>query len=494
MFENILAKAVKDEINLKEAILLFEKFRRLDMFRSSHVGKSVIVAALCRILSKMGYSVAPFKAQNMSLNSFVTKDGKEIAIAQAFQARACGIEPNEFMNPILLKPKGNKISQLVVLGEAVKDISALEYYREVRWLQRIVEEAYRKLEEEFDVIVIEGAGGIAEINLYDKDIANIGIARIAKPSIFIVGDIDRGGVFASLYGSYKLLPDDVANLIRGFIINKFRGDVKLLKSGIEMLEGITGVRVFGVIPFVDLTFTPEDSLSLDDWNCEEARIGIVRFPRISNWTDFEYLKPAGIKFVWKRDDLSDFDIIILPGTKNTIADLKELKLTGMDEKIKAVAGKIPVIGICGGYQILGKELVDRGVEHGYIRAKGLGLLDAVTVFDEFRKRTVRVVKKVTGDAVIIDKIKGQEVWGYEIHKGKTFASKPVFEDDGCASDDGMVWGTYLHGLFSNENVLRAVGDYLGVNLVKTNWFDKFAEIVERHVDIESMINLCITST
>ncbi len=459
---------------------------------SSHVGKSVIVAALCRIFSKMGYNVAPFKAQNMSLNSFVTRDGKEIAIAQAFQAKACGIEPNELMNPILLKPKGNKISQLIVLGEAVKDISALEYYREVEQLQKIVENAYRKLEEEFDIIIIEGAGGIAEINLYDRDIANIGIARIAKPSIFIVGDIDRGGVFASLYGSYRLLPEDIANLVKGFIINKFRGDVNLLKSGIEKLETITGVRVLGVIPFVDLTFTPEDSISLDDWNCKDARIGVVRFPRISNWTDFEYLKPAGIRFIWKRDDLSKFDIIILPGTKDTIADLKELKSTGVSEKLKKIAGKIPVIGICGGYQMLGKELIDKGVEHGYIRAKGLGLLDAVTIFDEFKKRTVQVVKRVTGDAVILDKIKGQKVWGYEIHKGKTFASNPILEDDGCASDDGMTWGTYLHGLFMNDNVLNAISKYLGVKLTKgRDWIDLFADIVKNCIDINFIIKYLI---
>lgn len=455
---------------------------------SSHVGKSVIVTALCRILSKMGYNVAPFKAQNMSLNSFVTKDGKEIATAQAFQAKACGIEPNELMNPILLKPKGNMVSQLVVLGEAVKDVSALEYYREIGWLREIVENAYRKLEREFDYVVIEGAGGIAEINLYDRDLANVGVARIAKPSILIVGDIDRGGVFASLYGTYKLLPKDVASMVKGFVINKFRGDLRLLKGGIEKLESLTNVKVLGVIPFVDLTFTPEDSLSLEDWKCEDARIGIIKFPRISNWTDFEHLKPAGVRFVWKRDDLSDFDLIILPGTKNTVLDFRELKSAGIDEKIKKIAGRIPVIGICGGYQMLGKELIDRGVEHGYIRAKGLGLLDAVTVFDEFKKRTVQVVKKVTGDAVIIDRIKGQEVWGYEIHKGKTFADNPIFEDDGCASEDGMTWGTYLHGLFSNDNVLKALSDYLGVKMDKTkDWIDRFAEVFERNVDVEKII-------
>ncbi len=455
---------------------------------SSHVGKSVIVAALCRILSKMGYNIAPFKAQNMSLNSFVTKDGKEIAIAQAFQAKACGIEPNELINPILLKPKGNLLSQLIVLGKAVKDVSALEYYKEVGWLREVVERAYRELEKEFDVIVIEGAGGLAEINLYDRDLANIGIARIAKPSIFIVGDIDRGGVFASLYGTYKLLPEDVASMVKGFIINKFRGDVRLLKGGIDKLKTLTGIEVLGIIPFVNLTFTPEDSVSLEEWSDRDARIGIVRFPRISNWTDFEHLKPFGIKFIWKRDDLSEFDVIILPGTKNTIADLKELKSAGVDEKLGKIAGKVPIIGICGGYQMLGKEIIDKGVEHDYVRVKGLGLLDAITIFDEFKKKTVQVVKTVTGDAVILDKIKGQKVWGYEIHKGKTFASNPIFEDDGCASDDGMVWGTYLHGLFSNDNVLKAIAGYLNVKFVKPkSWIDEFAEVVKNSLDIEFIL-------
>ena len=457
---------------------------------SSYVGKSVIVTAICRLLSKMGYNVAPFKAQNMSLNSFVTKDGKEIAIAQAVQAKACGIEPNELMNPILLKPKGNSVSQLVVLGEAVKDVSALEYYKEVEWLKEIVKKAYEELKSEYDIIVIEGAGGIAEINLYDRDIANIGIARIAKPPILIVGDIDRGGVFSSLYGTYSLLPKDIASMVRGFIINKFRGDLRLLETGIKKLENITGVKVIGVIPFVDLNFTPEDSLSLDDWNCEDARIGIVKLPRISNWVDFENLKQVGIKFIWKRDNFSEFDIVIIPGTKNTIADLKEIKSAGIDEKIKKIAGKIPIIGICGGYQILGKELIDMGVEHGKIRAKGLGLLDTVTIFDEYKKVTTQVMKRVTGDAVIIEKIKGQKVWGYEIHKGKTITRNPIFEDDGCASEDGMVWGTYLHGLFSNDNVLNALMKYLGVKFEKPrDWIEEFAKVLKQHIDIEYILKL-----
>ncbi len=455
---------------------------------SSHVGKSVITAALCRILSKMGYDVAPFKAQNMSLNSFVTVDGKEIAIAQAFQAEAAGVEPSELMNPILLKPKGEGVSQLVVLGEAVKDVSVLEYYAEIGRLRRVVEEAYRRLEEEFDVVVIEGAGGIAEINLYDRDIANIGIARIAKPSIIVVGDIDRGGVFASLYGSYKLLPKDVARMVGGFIINKFRGNPKLLDDGIRMLEEMTGVRVLGVIPFVDLNFTPEDSLGLDEWNCEDARIAVVRFPRISNWSDFESLKGL-VKFVWKGDDLSEFDVVILPGTKNTIADLIELKRAGLDEMIRRISGRIPIIGICGGYQMMGRELIDLGVEHGFVRAKGLGLLKAVTTFDDFRKKTVRVSRRVTGSAVIVDRIRGQRVWGYEIHKGKTITSNPIFEEEGCASEDGMSWGTYMHGLFGNENVLEALSKYLGVKVSKRRgWIEDFAGVFERCVDVEYIVS------
>ncbi len=454
---------------------------------SSHVGKSVIVAAICKILSKIGYDVAPFKAQNMSLNSFVTKEGKEIAMAQAFQARACGVEPNEFMNPILLKPKGEGVSQLVILGEAVRDVTVREYYGMFKDLLKIVEDSYRRLEKEFDVVVIEGAGGIAEINLYEFDLANIWTARIARPSLIIVGDIDRGGVFASLYGTYSLLPKDIASMVKGFVINKFRGDISLLRGGLEEIERLTGVRVLGVIPFVNLTFTPEDSLGIDEWGCRDALVGILKLPRISNWTDFEHLRPIS-KFVWKGERLSDFEVVIIPGTKNTIADLMEMKSAGIHEEIRRIAGKIPVIGICGGYQMLCKEIVDMGVEHGNLRVKGIGLLDAITVFDEFKKRTAQVYKRVTGDAVIIDRIKGEVVWGYEIHKGKTYSKRPIFEDEGCMSEDGMAWGTYLHGLFENDNVLRALSEYLGIKIGKRNdWIDVFSKVVERSLDLDYLL-------
>lgn len=455
---------------------------------SSSAGKSVVVAALCRILSSMGYSVAPFKAQNMSLNSYVTKDGKEIAIAQAFQAKAAGIEPDILMNPVLLKPKGNFVSQLVVLGEAVKDISAVDYYKEIPWVIEKVRYAFEKLSEDYEIIVIEGAGGMAEINLYDRDIANIGIARIAKPDIYIVGDIDRGGVFSSLYGTYKLLPDDVSALVKGFIINRLRGYESFLKKGIEELEKLTSIPVLGVLPYIDGAMPSEDSLSIEEWDEGDASIGVIRLPRISNFTDFEPLRFAGVEFVPLNGDLDKYELVILPGTKDTIADLKALKDAGMDEKIRKIAGKVPIVGICGGYQMLGKELVDRGVEHGCIRVKGLGLLDAVTTFDEFRKRTVQVEKEVTGEAVIIDRIKGEKVWGYEIHKGKTVASRPVFEDDGCSSEDGMVWGCYLHGLFTNRNVGKAVADFLGVDYSEPeDGIEMLARIMMEKLDIEAIL-------
>ncbi len=460
---------------------------------SSSAGKSVFVAALCRILSKMGYRVAPFKAQNMSLNSYVTKDGKEIAIAQAFQAQAAGIEPDIRMNPIMLKPKGNGVSQLIVMGEAVKDIGATQYYQEVKRLRKVVQEAYSDLLEEFDVVVIEGAGGIAEINLYDRDIVNIGMARMAKPDIYIISDIDRGGVFAALYGSFALLPDDVKALVKGFIINRMRGYESLLKNGIEQLEELTGVRVLGVIPYLEHRMPSEDSLSLEEWR-DDGVIGVVRLPRISNFTDFEPLRFAGVKIVNLKEELEDLEILILPGTKETISDLKALKRWGMDEKIRRFAKGKPVIGICGGYQILGKEIEDRGVEYrgkgkgSVVKVKGLGLLEASTCFDEYRKTTVRVEKRITGEAAIIERIIGEKVSGYEIHMGRTTSSRPIFEDDGCVSEDGLVWGTYLHGLFHNFNVQKAFADYLGLKYTKPeDPIEIFANVVMRRVDIATIL-------
>lgn len=453
---------------------------------TSSAGKSTITAVLCRILAKRGYEVAPFKAQNMSLNSYITKNGKEIAIAQAYQAFAAGIEPDERMNPVLLKPKGNFVSQLVVLGEAIKDIDFREYWKELDWIKKVVKESYESLAEEYEYVIIEGAGGIAEINLYERDLANIYSARISNPKIIIVGDIDRGGVFASLYGSYMLLPDDIKPLVKGFIINRLRGSKEILQNGIRKIEDLCKVKVLGVLPYMSIALPSEDSLNIEEWK-ESGPIGILKLPRISNYTDFEPVRSLS-RFVSLKDDLDNLDIIIIPGSKDTIADLKEMKKFDLDQRLRKIAGNKPIIGICGGYQMLCKELIDYGVEHGFLRVKGIGLLDAITEFKEFRKITRQVEKKVTGDAVILNKIKGEKVWGYEIHKGRTFSSKPVFEDDGCSSDDGMVWGTYLHGLFWNSNVLRAFEDYLGIQIkIEENWMDILAEEFEKSVDLSSII-------
>ncbi|WP_202320800.1 cobyric acid synthase CobQ [Archaeoglobus neptunius] len=450
---------------------------------TSSAGKSLIAAAICRILAKRGYDVAPFKAQNMSLNSYVTENGKEIAIAQAYQAFAAGIEPDERMNPILLKPKGNFVSQLVVMGEAVGDIDSRKYYsKEIVWLRRVVEEAYTSLAEEFEVVVIEGAGGMAEINLYNRDLANIHIARFARPDILLVGDIDRGGVFASLFGTFSLLPDDIRGMVKGFIINRLRGREDILQSGIKKLEELTGVGVLGVLPFVEYNFPSEDSLNIEEWG-KDGPVGIVKLPRVSNFTDFEPIKPIA-KFLDLNCGLEECEVVIIPGTKDTIADLAELKGSRLGEEIVRNAGKIPVIGVCGGYQIMGRELIDCGVEHAKVKVKGLGLLEAVTKFENFRKRTVQVKKRVNGNAVILDRIAGQEVWGYEIHKGVTESSRPIFEDEGCASEDGMCWGTYLHGLFWNENVVEALGKYLGVRIrMQEEWAEVIAREVEKRLDL-----------
>lgn len=452
---------------------------------TSSAGKSLIVAAICRILAKRGYDVAPFKAQNMSLNSYVTKKGKEIAIAQAYQAFAAGIEPDERMNPILLKPKGNFVSQLVVMGEAVGDIDSRRYYDETGWLKRVVEDAYTSLAEEYEVVVIEGAGGMAEINLYERDLANIHIARFAKPKIIIVGDIDRGGVFASLFGTFSLLPEDIRKMVEGFIINRLRGREDILYVGIMQLEKLTGIPVLGVLPFLNYNFPSEDSLNIDEWK-NEGIIGIVRLPRISNFTDFEFIKKY-TRFLSLNSGIDGCEVIIIPGTKDTVADLIELKKSRLGEEI--IKSEVPVIGICGGYQIMGKEIVDHGIEHGKIRIKGLGLLDAVTRFENYKKRTVQVVKKVRGNAVILDKIAGQDVWGYEIHKGVTESWNPVFEDEGCVSEDGMRWGTYLHGLFWNSNVVEALGKYLDVKIEKEyDWVEVIAEEVEKRVNLETILD------
>lgn len=434
----------------------------------SHAGKSMLVTALCRCLSRK-YIVAPFKAQNMSLNSWITRDGKEIGIAQAIQAKAAGVEPAADMNPVLLKPKGDRVSQVVILGKPYADKKAGDYYDSIDGIMEVVRGAYKRLASQHEVIVIEGAGGAAEINLYHRDIVNIGTARLIKPHIILVGDIERGGVFASIYGTLQLLPEDIRSLVFGIIINKFRGDMNLLEPGIKQLEELTGLPVLGVIPHTDIKIPSEDSVSIKDKTGRDhpVRIAVVRLSHISNFTDFEPLeKYADIRYIENGDDIAGYDAIILPGTKNTIDDLKEIK-GGMDRIIISEAEKgIPIIGICGGYQMLGEEIIDSGIEGtgGASSVEGLRLLNVSTRFLEYDKKTDQVEKTITGNGVILGQIKGENVTGYEIHMGETIINpgsyNPAFGDDGCVSRNGLIIGTYLHGLFENENIRDAFLGYL----------------------------------
>lgn len=437
---------------------------------TSHSGKSTLVAAICRLLSNRGLRVAPFKSQNMSLNSWVTSNGSEIGIAQAMQAWAARIEPTEFMNPILLKPKGDRTSQVIVLGKPLADKSADEYYKGIDGLKQVVDDALNELEKEYDYIVVEGAGGAAEINLYERDIANIYVAERLKAPIILVGDIERGGVFASLFGTVQLLPPQIRSLVKGLVINKFRGDPAILEPGLESLEQLTGIPVLGVMPYLNLPMPSEDSVSLGDKN-QSARkaignddlveIAVIKLPRISNFTDFEPLeRRAIVRYVALGEPLGDPDAVIIPGTKNTVSDLEEMKRSGTDRQILALRDT-PILGICGGYQILGREIIDCGIEDTVGTVSGLGLLDAVTRFDLYEKRTLQVRKKVTGWGPILEGIRGQEVAGYEIHMGVTFPNDiAAFGDDGAVSKGGLVIGTYLHGIFENENFRNAFLDYL----------------------------------
>ncbi|MEL4305214.1 cobyric acid synthase [Methanococcoides sp. LMO-2] len=471
---------------------------------ASHVGKSAVVTGLCRILAAK-HKVAPFKAQNMSLNSWITKDGKEIGIAQAIQAMAAGIEPTADMNPVLLKPKGDRVSQVILLGEPYADKSAGSYYDSIEETHDVLRGALQRLADEYELIVMEGAGGAAEINLYERDIVNIGTARITDAPIILVGDIERGGVFASLYGTIELLPEDVRKNVRGFIINKFRGDPAILESGLTELEERTGIPVLGVLPHFKLRIPSEDSVSIGDKSSDssdvhDVDIAVIRLPRISNFTDFEPLeRMAKVRYVDLDEDLGNPDAIIIPGTKNTTSDLHDLMESGMADKIRCFNGKIPILGICGGYQMLGRSILDSGIEGGEAATfEGLGLLDIETVFDAYEKRTVQVMKTVKKCGPIFDNIAGEDVKGYEIHMGMSSSKRPVFGDDGCADDSGLVIGTYLHGLFENQNVRHALVKYLaekkGIEfedeyIPEQDPYDELADVIRERLDMSRIYEM-----
>ena len=453
---------------------------------ASYVGKTTIVAALCRILSKAGLKVAPFKAQNMSLNSYVTPDGKEISRAQALQAFAAGVEPRVEMNPILLKPKGRMVSQVVLMGEPYRDISAGDYYSEFALNSgiHVVEKSLNSLLSEFEVVIIEGAGSPAEINLYQHEITNMRVARLADAPVFLVADIERGGVFASIVGTISLLEPNDRERVKGVIINKFRGDPSVLEPGLKKLEELTGKPVLGVVPYVENLDLPwEDSVSLDDLKGGESsgfNVAVIRLPFISNFTDILPLIAAGMHVYQVRSSnrLRNPDIVIIPGTKNTIHDLKWLKRERFDKEILRLRRNgVPIIGICGGYQILGKKLVDpHGIEGGIAgkELEGLGLLDVETRFSSYTKRTSRVTAEVLVGGPLLGQSVGKRIRAYEIHMGETRPGSDkcpfrIFPDngpgakahyDGAISSDGLVFGSYLHGLFDDGTITRALLDYL----------------------------------
>ncbi len=423
----------------------------------SGAGKSILTAGILRVLKQDGYRVAPFKSQNMALNSFVTKDGKEMGRAQVVQAEAAGMEPSSDMNPILLKPMGDTTSQVIVNGLPIGNMKAADYFKMKKNLIPDILKAYERLSEKSDIIVIEGAGSPVEINLRENDIVNMGLAEILDAPVLLAGNIDPGGVFAQLLGTVNLMPEDERARIKGLIINKFRGDVSLLEPGLLMFKKYCDIPFAGIVPYVQLDIDEEDSVSerlenraLKQKEDNVIKIVVVRLPFISNYSDFSVLQRiGGVEFVYAKsvDELKGADLIILPGTKNTLKDLKWLKENGFEEKIMEAAKKGTLIfGICGGFQILGKESHDRDNLEGGGSSKGLGLLPVTTTFniDKTLRQTSGLIEAVQGD---YEALNGAFVSGYEIHMGITERDDnelPIVVRDN-------IFGTYLHGIFDSAD-------------------------------------------
>ncbi|MFH1904210.1 MAG: cobyric acid synthase [bacterium] len=482
----------------------------------SYVGKSVVTAALCRIFTADGYKVAPFKAQNMALNSFVTKNGEEMGRAQVVQAEACGIEPSVDMNPVLLKPSSDVGCQVIVMGKPVGNMDSVTYHKHKPKLMDIVVAAFNRLAEKNDIIVIEGAGSPAEINLRDNDIVNMSIAEKIDAPVIIVGDINLGGVFAWLVGTIELLSNKEKKRVKGFLINKFRGDRSLLEPAITFLEKRTQKPVLGVIPyFTDIKIQEEDSVCIDPYKSsspvrdkDDIRIRVIYLPHISNFTDFDMLeKEHGVEleYIKRADELKHADVIIIPGSKNTIDDLAVLRKSGFIPKIKECSSKgVSIIGTCGGYQMLGKEIIDPDhIETKKTNIKGIGLLDiTTTIKKEKQTHQIKAYDNLFSSGVI---------HGYEIHMGQTRlgnTTKPIFEifkrsgkrvniKDGTKSREGRVWGTYIHGIFDNNNFRAAFLNNIrkskqlperGLNNLfdKEQEYDKLALLVRKSVDIKKI--------
>ena len=454
----------------------------------SNAGKSLLAAGLCRIFKQDGYRVAPFKSQNMALNSFITADGGEMGRAQVVQAEAAGILPDVRMNPILLKPTTDVGSQVIVGGKVQGNMRAMEYYQRKKDYIPAILDAYNSLAAEYDILVIEGAGSPAEINLKQDDIVNMGLARLVDAPVLLVGDIDRGGVFAQLYGTVALLEPEEKARIKGTIVNKFRGDRKILEPGLRLLEELCGVSVAGVIPYTHVDIDEEDSLSqrlVRDTTRKLVDIGVIRLPRISNYTDFspfERYQNVSVRYVSSVGDLHQPDVIFLPGTKSTIADLQWLRQSGLEAAVKkaAAAGTL-VFGICGGYQMLGGSISDpRQVEAaGVSKIAGLGLLELDTVFEEekVQTQTSGVLSQVKG---LLSGLNGAAYAGYEIHMGRSGEKKAA------VTGNGNVYGSYVHGLFDSpeitRGILKAVCRRKGIDFSALDTFD-LTDYKERQYDL-----------
>ena len=465
----------------------------------SNAGKSLLAAGLCRILKQDGYRVAPFKSQNMALNSFITRDGGEMGRAQVVQAEAAGIAPDTRMNPILLKPTTDVGSQVIVNGHVQGNMQAMEYYRRKRTYIPAVLEAYHSLAAEYDVIVIEGAGSPAEINLKEDDIVNMGLARLVDAPVLLVGDIDRGGVFAQLYGTVALLEEEERRRIKGVIVNKFRGDRAILEPGLKTLAQLCGIPVAGVIPYTHVDIDDEDSLTERFGRTAERKlidIAVIRLPRISNFTDFspfERYDNVSLRYVDQVGDLHRPDMILLPGTKSTIADLQWLRQSGLEAAIqKAADGGTLVFGICGGYQMLGRTVSDpEQVEAaGVTEIRGMGLLEMDTVFrgEKVQTQTRGVIGGVKG---LLSTLNGLAYEGYEIHMGRSREKVPAL------NGSGNIYGSYIHGIFDapgiSDTILRALCnardisfDALGsydVQSYKERQYDLLADAVRGGLDM-----------
>ncbi len=446
---------------------------------ASSVGKTVLVAGLCRHFANLGLSVAPFKSQNMALNSFATSDGLEMGRAQVVQARACRVEPRVEMNPILLKPEADHRSQVVLFGKVDGRYEAAAYYREKPRLWKMVEAALASLRKEYELVIIEGAGSPAEINLAEYDIANMRVADLADAPVLLAGDIDRGGVFAALYGTLELLPPEHRDRVKALLVNKFRGDRSLLEPGLDFIAERTGKPVLGVVPYIaDLGLPEEDSVALDA-PAGAGPIAVIKLPHVSNFDDFD---PLPVRYVTRPEELSGAAAIILPGTKATVGDLAWLRQRGLAAAIKR--SQAPVIGICGGFQMLGRRICDPlGVESPEMETAGLGLLPVETVFAP--AKTTTQVRAVALEG-------GQPLEAYQIHMGQTalldgarpFARLSDGTLDGAVG--GRAWGTYLHGLFHNGDFRRDWLASLGLpdgDEAQSDPYDGLADILAQSLDM-----------